>query len=150
MCWSTSSTPIAVLQRAAGLLEEDGVLLVHVPNANATNRRLAVLMGTLTECEELSPFDIEIAGHRRSYSLTTLTQDIENAGLQVTKTGGVFYNRCPQPKWIGSSRTASGKRGDLAGVALAEIRKTGKSSSAGHHTNWARSSPRTATSSMRA
>ncbi|WP_241002282.1 class I SAM-dependent methyltransferase, partial [Pseudomonas viridiflava] len=47
--------PVGVLEKAAGLLSENGVLLIHVPNALAINRRLAVLMGTLTECEELAP-----------------------------------------------------------------------------------------------
>lgn len=83
--------PVGVLQKAASLLTDDGILLVHVPNANAINRRLAVHMGTLTECEELSPFDIEIAGHRRSYTLPTLCADVEKAGLTVVDTGGVFY-----------------------------------------------------------
>lgn len=94
--------PIAVLKKAASLLADDGVLLVHVPNALATNRRLAVLMGTLTECEELSPFDIEIAGHRRSYSLKTLCADIEKAGLTISQTGGVFYKSLstPQMDWF--------------------------------------------------
>ena len=83
--------PISVLHKAASLLTESGVLLVHVPNSQAINRRLAVLMGTLTECEELTPFDIEIAGHRRSYSMDTLCSDIRKAELNVEKTGGVFY-----------------------------------------------------------
>jgi len=83
--------PVGILKKAASLLDDDGVLLVHVPNAYAVNRRLAVLMGTLTECEELSPFDIQIVGHRRSYSISTLCAEIETAGLQVAQTGGVFY-----------------------------------------------------------
>ncbi len=94
--------PIGVLKKAASFLAEDGVLLVHVPNAYAVNRRLAVLMGTLTECEELSPFDVQIVGHRRSYSLKTLRADIEQAGLKVTQTGGVFYKSLstPQMDWF--------------------------------------------------
>lgn len=94
--------PIGVLKKAASLLDDDGVLLVHVPNAYAVNRRLAVLMGTLTKCEELSPFDIQIAGHRRSYSLKTLCADIEQAGLKVAQTGGVFYKSLstPQIDWF--------------------------------------------------
>ncbi|MBI9113154.1 bifunctional 2-polyprenyl-6-hydroxyphenol methylase/3-demethylubiquinol 3-O-methyltransferase UbiG [Maridesulfovibrio ferrireducens] len=83
--------PVSTLRHSASLLSDDGVLIVHVPNALAINRKLAVLMGTLTECEELSPFDIEIAGHRRSYSLKTLQADIQEAGLKVSATGGIFY-----------------------------------------------------------
>ncbi|CAN7451443.1 class I SAM-dependent methyltransferase [Cupriavidus necator] len=94
--------PVQVLQKAASLMSDDGILLVHVPNARAINRRLAVLMGTLTECEELSPFDIQVAGHRRSYSLETLCADVERAGLRVTATGGVFYKMLstPQIDWF--------------------------------------------------
>lgn len=94
--------PIFTLQKASELLDEDGVLLVHVPNSQAVNRRLAVLMGTLTECEELSPFDINVAGHRRSYSMKTLCEDVEAAGLKVIDTGGVFYKSLstPQMDWF--------------------------------------------------
>lgn len=94
--------PILALKRAARLLNESGILIVHVPNALAVNRRLAVLMGTLTDCEELSPFDIQIAGHRRSYSLRTLLADIQRAGLVVRETGGVFYKMLstPQMDWF--------------------------------------------------
>lgn len=94
--------PISVLKKAASLLDDDGVLLVHVPNANAINRRLAVLMGTLTDCEELSPFDIQVVGHRRSYTLKTLSADIAAAGLKVTDTGGVMYKSLstPQMDWF--------------------------------------------------
>ncbi len=83
--------PVQVLQKAASFLSDDGVLLVHVPNAMAINRRLAVLMGTLTECTELSPFDIQVAGHRRSYTMESLCEDVGKAGLKIRATGGVFY-----------------------------------------------------------
>lgn len=83
--------PVAVLRKAASFLSQGGVLIAHVPNANAINRRLAVLMGTLTSCHELSPFDLQIAGHRRSYELHTLVADLQAAGLKVGDTGGIFY-----------------------------------------------------------
>ncbi len=94
--------PVAVLKKAASFLNEDGVLIMHVPNAQAINRRLAVLMGTLTSCEELSPFDINIAGHRRAYDLNSLTKEVEDAGLNVEKTGGIFYKilSTPQMDWF--------------------------------------------------
>lgn len=94
--------PVLVLRKAASLLSNQGILLVHVPNAMAINRRLAVLMGTLTECEELSPFDIQVAGHRRSYSMISLRADIQQAGLNINATGGVFYKMLstPQIDWF--------------------------------------------------
>jgi 2-polyprenyl-3-methyl-5-hydroxy-6-metoxy-1,4-benzoquinol methylase len=94
--------PIYLLQKAASYLKEDGIMIVHVPNANAINRKIAVLMGTLESCEELSPFDINIAGHRRSYTMESLTKEIADAGLRVIKTGGVFYKMLstPQIDWF--------------------------------------------------
>lgn len=83
--------PVAVLRKAASFLNQGGTLIAHVPNAVAINRRLAVLMGTLTSCDELSPFDIQIAGHRRSYDLSSLVGDMDAAGLAVHQTGGIFY-----------------------------------------------------------
>lgn len=94
--------PVAVLKKASSFLTPDGRLVVHVPNCEAVNRKIAVNMGTLTSCEELSPFDIEIAGHRRSYNLQSLRRDIETAGLKVTKIGGIFYKMLstPQMDWF--------------------------------------------------
>jgi 2-polyprenyl-3-methyl-5-hydroxy-6-metoxy-1,4-benzoquinol methylase len=94
--------PVEVLSKTSSLLEEGGVLVIHVPNAEAVNRRLAVLMGTLESCEELSPFDIHVAGHRRSYTMDTLVADVEAAGLRMQATGGVFYKSLstPQMDWF--------------------------------------------------
>lgn len=94
--------PILVLRKAASFLKSDGRLIVHVPNCEAVNRKIAVLMGTLTSCDELSPFDLEIAGHRRSYNLERLKIDIELANLNIIKTGGIFYKMLstPQMDWL--------------------------------------------------
>ncbi len=94
--------PQLVLKKAASFLSDDGILIVHVPNAHAVNRKIAVLMGTLESCEELSPFDIEIAGHRGYYVLETLKQEVGNAGLKLLCTGGIFYKMLstPQIDWF--------------------------------------------------
>ena len=91
-----------VLRKAGENLKEDGVLIVQVPNAHAVNRRLAVLMGTLRDCEELSPFDLQVVGHRRSYHLDSLQLDLARAGLTVRAVGGVFYKMLstPQMDWF--------------------------------------------------
>jgi 2-polyprenyl-3-methyl-5-hydroxy-6-metoxy-1,4-benzoquinol methylase len=94
--------PGLVLRKAASFLKDDGLLIVHVPNAAALNRKIAVRMGTLTHCEELSPFDIEIAGHRRAYTLQSLSEEIWQAGLPIEATGGVFLKMLstPQMDWL--------------------------------------------------
>ena len=83
--------PVAFLKKAASFLAPGGVLIVHVPNSDAVNRKIAVLMGTLESCDELTPFDLEIAGHRRSYNLASLQTEVAAAGLQLVTTGGIFY-----------------------------------------------------------
>ncbi|WP_300156637.1 methyltransferase [Solidesulfovibrio sp.] len=94
--------PVAALRKVAGLLAPDGILIVHVPNALAVNRQIATIMGTLTDCYELSPFDIDIAGHRRSYDMATLLEHVREAGLHIAATGGVFYKMLstPQMDWF--------------------------------------------------
>lgn len=94
--------PVAVLKKVSSFLKLEGRIVAHVPNCDAVNRKIAVLMGTLTSCDELSPFDLEIAGHRRSYNLKTLRKDIEQAGLNVIRTGGIFYKMLstPQMDWF--------------------------------------------------
>lgn len=44
----------------------------------------------------LSPFDIQVVGHRRAYDMETLLRDAQNAGLRVIRTGGVFYKMLSQ------------------------------------------------------
>ncbi|MFZ8805783.1 MAG: class I SAM-dependent methyltransferase [Candidatus Calescibacterium sp.] len=104
--------PVFVLKKASSFLKEDGVLIVHVPNALAVNRRIAKLMGTLRSEYELSPYDIKVAGHRRSYDMDLLLKDIRKAGLKVIKTGGIFYKMLstPQMDWLLRSKMWEGNR----------------------------------------
>ncbi|MBW1989554.1 MAG: class I SAM-dependent methyltransferase [Deltaproteobacteria bacterium] len=94
--------PLVALKNGVRHMKDDGVMLVQVPNAEAINRKLALLMGTLTHLEELSPFDIHSAGHRRYYTMDTLKKDVEAAGLEVIKEGGVFFKvlSTPQMDWF--------------------------------------------------
>jgi SAM-dependent methyltransferase len=94
--------PVELLKKASSFMKDDGVMIVHVPNSNAINRKLNVLMGSLTSCDELSPFDINIAGHRRSYTLESLEKEVIDAGLKITSVGGIFLKllSTPQMDWF--------------------------------------------------
>lgn len=83
--------PVQVIQKAASFLKEQGKLIIQVPNSEAINRHIAVKMGSLMSLDELSPWDLQVAGHRRYYNLDSLVSDIHAAGLKVEFTGGVFY-----------------------------------------------------------
>ena len=82
--------PVAVLNKSASFLKDDGRLMIQVPNAEALNRRLALSMGSLKYLEELSTYDLEITGHRRYYTMDALISDVREVGLCIIKEGGVF------------------------------------------------------------
>ncbi|MBN1549597.1 class I SAM-dependent methyltransferase [Candidatus Babeliales bacterium] len=88
--------PVTLLQHVTKFLKPNGKMIIQVPNALACNRRIAKIMGTITSEYELSPFDINIAGHRRSYDKALLVKDITAAGLTVQSTGGIFYKMLSQ------------------------------------------------------
>jgi 2-polyprenyl-3-methyl-5-hydroxy-6-metoxy-1,4-benzoquinol methylase len=83
--------PTVALKKAASLLKDKGRIIIQVPNSEAVNRKIAVLMGTLKTCNELSPYDLNILGHRRSYTMDSLLKEIQASGLKVIKTGGILY-----------------------------------------------------------
>lgn len=95
-------SPVELLRVAGRNLLPGGIIIAHVPNALAINRKIAKIMGTLSDEYELSPFDINIVGHRRSYDMAVLRNDFESAGLEIRNMGGVFYKMLstPQINWL--------------------------------------------------
>lgn len=81
--------PIKFLKRAAGLLNEDGLLFILVPNARSLSRQLARHMGLLDDLYSLTKNDIA-HGHRRVYDRVILNGDIESAGLNQINQGGLI------------------------------------------------------------
>lgn len=82
--------PIDIMKRAKEWLEDDGVMLLGVPNALSIHRLAAVKMGLLKTPDELNARDHQL-GHQRVYSMDTFAKDIENAGLRIIEKGGVFF-----------------------------------------------------------
>jgi 2-polyprenyl-3-methyl-5-hydroxy-6-metoxy-1,4-benzoquinol methylase len=81
--------PIKFLKLAAGLLNENGLLFIVVPNARALSRQLARHMGLLDDLYSLTKNDIA-HGHRRIYDRAILNRDIESAGLTQINQGGLI------------------------------------------------------------
>lgn len=96
------SDPVDVLRKVAEWLNPGGVIVAQVPNADAVNRRINEFMGAVNSRDELSPFDLNVAGHRRYYRMSSLIDHVEQAGLNVKSTGGVFYKMLstPQMDWL--------------------------------------------------
>ncbi len=82
--------PVDIISRAKEWLEDDGVMLLGVPNALSIHRLAAVKMGLLKTPDELNERDYQL-GHQRVYSMETFVKDITEAGLEIIQKGGVFF-----------------------------------------------------------
>lgn len=81
--------PVLLLKKFIGLLSEKGKIYIAVPNAEVLNRRLGHLAGMLPDLTELSEHD-QLLGHRRYYTVNSLTSDIEAAGLRINTLEGIY------------------------------------------------------------
>lgn len=82
--------PVGVLRRVKGWLADAGRLFVVVPNANAASRQIAVQMGLIRFNDAVTD-DERVHGHRKTYRLDTLEREVQDAGLQIVQSGGVFF-----------------------------------------------------------
>lgn len=82
--------PVAALARIRSWLSPTGRLFVVAPNANAASRQIAVKMGLIDTHQSVTEGELA-HGHRCTYSLDTLENDVRRAGLTVESRGGVFF-----------------------------------------------------------
>jgi SAM-dependent methyltransferase len=81
--------PVALLARFRQALAPNGRLYVAVPNAEALNRRLGHIAGLLSDLQELTAHDL-LLGHKRYYTVRSLTADIRAAGLDIDSMEGIY------------------------------------------------------------
>lgn len=81
--------PIYILKYFEKFLSPEGKMFVSVPNAEVLNRRLGYLSGMLPNIQSLSENDL-ILGHKRYYTVKTLTADISSAGYEVVRVEGIY------------------------------------------------------------
>jgi 2-polyprenyl-3-methyl-5-hydroxy-6-metoxy-1,4-benzoquinol methylase len=82
--------PVHVLELCRKWLRQDGRLFLAVPNAHAASRQIAEKMGLIKDCYDVTEGE-KAHGHRRTYSLGTLTDDVLKAGMTVLERGGVMF-----------------------------------------------------------
>ena len=82
--------PISLLKMSLNLLNDNGKILVGVPNANSIHRLVAVKMNILNNQCDLNERDI-LVGHRRVYTVDSIKNDILSSGLTILKSGGIFF-----------------------------------------------------------
>lgn len=81
--------PVGTLKVIRNFLAPQGHLIVAVPNADALSRQIAVRMGIISHNQAVTPGEYN-HGHRRTYSLDTLSRDVRLANLTVIDQGGVI------------------------------------------------------------
>lgn len=81
--------PVLVIRRFMRNVRPGGRMYIAVPNAEALNRRLGHLAGMLPDMQQLSEND-RLLGHRRYYTLQSLTADIARAGYEIAKAEGLY------------------------------------------------------------
>jgi 2-polyprenyl-3-methyl-5-hydroxy-6-metoxy-1,4-benzoquinol methylase len=74
--------PVVLLRMMKNWINDEGKIIIVVPNQESIHRKLAVLMGLQPKLDTLSERDINV-GHQRVYSFNTLEQDARDAGFRV-------------------------------------------------------------------
>lgn len=86
--------PFFLLIKARDWLSEGGCVIVYVPNRNALHRRLGLKLGLIESLDELSPEE-KMVGHKRVFSLETLSEVFSVAHLKIVRMGGLILKPFP-------------------------------------------------------
>jgi 2-polyprenyl-3-methyl-5-hydroxy-6-metoxy-1,4-benzoquinol methylase len=81
--------PFEIINRYKKFLSPGGKIFLAVPNAEVLNRRLGHLAGMLENIETLSENDL-LLGHKRYYTVSSLSAAIARAGYQIDKMEGIY------------------------------------------------------------
>lgn len=82
--------PNLLLKSVKKSLSRNGRVFISVPNANAPSRQIAVKMGLIDHTQAVTPAEFK-HGHRRTYTLESLSKQVKNSGLQILHKGGIFF-----------------------------------------------------------
>lgn len=82
--------PIIILDYYKRFLNSNGKIIITVPNAEVMNRRLGVLAKTLEDITLLSDHD-HACGHLRYYTVSTLSNQVEQCGYKILRTEGIYF-----------------------------------------------------------
>jgi len=81
--------PFEIISRYKNFLSPGGKIFLAVPNAEVLNRRLGYLAGMLGDIEALSENDL-LLGHKRYYTVNSLSAEIDRAGYRIDKIEGIY------------------------------------------------------------
>lgn len=81
--------PLKIISHYKKFLSPGGKIFLAVPNAEVINRRLGHIAGLLDDMETLSENDL-LMGHKRYYTVSSLSEEIDRAGYKVDKMEGLY------------------------------------------------------------
>ncbi|MGB7483603.1 class I SAM-dependent methyltransferase [Castellaniella ginsengisoli] len=81
--------PVLILRLFRKFLKPGGRTFVTVPNAEVLNRKLGHIAGMLPDMQALSDHD-RLLGHKRYYTVRSLTKDIESSGYLIQRLEGIY------------------------------------------------------------
>lgn len=79
-------------------ISDEGVVFIACPNANAASRQIAVKMGLIASNETVTKAEWE-HGHRVTYNMSTLEEDIKKSGLKILHKSGIFFKALANFQW---------------------------------------------------
>jgi 2-polyprenyl-3-methyl-5-hydroxy-6-metoxy-1,4-benzoquinol methylase len=94
--------PVHLLKRMKGWLNNNGIIVVIVPNKESIHRQLSVIMGLQKQLDSLSKRDL-LVGHQRVYSIDTLSNDFIDAGFEIKEKSGFFLKVLPNSMMLNYS-----------------------------------------------
>ncbi len=81
--------PSAILKKYRGMLKPGGSLFIAVPNAESLNRRIGFAAGLIDDISALGDADLQL-GHRRYFTVDSISATTVEAGYEIIKTEGIF------------------------------------------------------------
>lgn len=82
--------PVAILNKYAKFLTENGRIFIGVPSASSMHRILAKKAGMLENLEQMSETDIAF-GHKRSWVYKKWQDLLNNTGFKIEKAYGIAF-----------------------------------------------------------
>lgn len=83
------ANPGVILRRYKKFLAPGGRCFVAVPNGESLHRRLGHVAGLLDDMMALGQGDLEL-GHKRCYSVESLSREMECVGYRIVRKEGIF------------------------------------------------------------
>lgn len=81
--------PFEIITRYKEFLAPNGKVFIAIPNAEALNRKLGNIAGLLPDMQVLSGNDV-ILGHKRYYTVKSLTEEVQSAGYTIERLEGIY------------------------------------------------------------